>query len=108
VEVKNDFRSLVDGSPFAIELEKIEDGRVAPLLGKRASLRFLATEMIVRSSNLAANILLTRLGPDRVQRFTDELGAPTVHVRRCVEDGKAFEKGLNNETDAAGMAALME
>ena len=108
VEVKNDFRSLVDGSPFAIELEKVEDGKVAPLLGKRASLRFLATEMIVRSSNLAANILLSKLRPAAVQRFTDALGASTVHVRRCVEDGKAFEKGLNNETDAAGMAALME
>ena len=29
-------------------------------------------------------------------------------VRRCVEDAKAFEKGLNNETDAAGMGAVME
>jgi beta-lactamase class A len=31
-----------------------------------------------------------------------------VKVRRCVEDLKAHEKGLNNETDAAGMASVME
>ena len=107
IEVRNEFKSLVDGSPFTLELEAVEDGQVSPLLGKKASLGFLMREMIVRSSNLATNLLLSMLGPGAVQKFTDELGAPTLHVRRCVEDGKAYEKGLNNETDAAGMAALM-
>jgi beta-lactamase class A len=105
--VKNDFRSLVDGSPFSIGLEE-NDGPTAARLGKTATIEFLATEMIVRSSNLATNILLSFVGPGNVQRFTDALGAPTVHVRRCVEDTKAYEKGLNNETDAAGMGAVME
>ncbi len=105
--VKNEFRSLVDGSPFSIGLEE-NDGPTVAHAGKMAPVEFLAKEMIVRSSNLATNILLTRLGPENVQKFTDALGAPTVHVRRCVEDGKAYEKGLNNETDAAGMGAVME
>ena len=64
--------------------------------------------MIVRSSNLATNLVLSLVGPENVQAFTDALGAPTVKVRRCVEDLKAFDKGLNNETDAAGMASVME
>jgi beta-lactamase class A len=105
--VKNDFKSLVDGSPFSIGLED-NDGPTVARLGKTATIEFLATEMIVRSSNLATNILLSLLGPENVQKFTDALGAPTVHVRRCVEDSKAYEKGLNNETDAAGMGAVME
>ncbi|MDL2718513.1 MAG: serine hydrolase, partial [Acidobacteriota bacterium] len=105
--VKNEFKSLVDGSPFSIGLED-NDGPTAAYLGKTATIEFLANEMIVRSSNLSTNILLTFLGPGEVQTFTNELGAPTVHVRRCVEDSKAFEKGLNNETDAAGMGAIME
>jgi beta-lactamase class A len=105
--VKNEFRSLVDGSPFSIGLEE-NDGPTAAYLGKPATIEFLAREMIVRSSNLATNILLTFLGPAEVQKFTNELGAPTVHVRRCVEDTKAFEKGMNNETDAAGMGTVME
>ncbi|HEY3350430.1 MAG TPA: serine hydrolase [Thermoanaerobaculia bacterium] len=105
--VKNEFRSLVDGSPFSIGLED-NDGPTVARAGKTATLEFLAREMIVRSSNLATNILLTLLGPAEVQRFTDTLGAPTVHVRRCVEDTRAFEKGMNNETDAAGMGAVME
>ncbi|MGZ5429249.1 MAG: serine hydrolase, partial [Thermoanaerobaculia bacterium] len=105
--VKNEFRSLVDGSPFSIGLEE-SDGPTVQKLGGTASLEFLAREMIVRSSNLATNILLSLVGPASVQSFTESLGAPTVHVRRCVEDSKAFEKGLNNETDAAGMGAIME
>ncbi len=105
--VKNEFKSLVDGSPFSIGLEE-NDGPTVAHAGKTAPIEFLAREMIVRSSNLATNILLTLLGPENVQKFTDALGAPTVHVRRCVEDGKAYEKGLNNETDAAGMGAVME
>ncbi len=105
--VKNEFKSLVDGSAFSIGLED-NDGPTAAYLGKTATIEFLANEMIVRSSNLSTNILLTFLGPGEVQKFTDELGAPTVHVRRCVEDTKAYEKGMNNETDAAGMGTIME
>ena len=108
VPVKNEFKSLVDGSPFSIDLEPETDGPTTKKLGGKATLEFLVTEMIVRSSNLAANIVLSLAGPANVQAFTDALGAPTVKVRRCVEDSKAFEKGVNNETDAAGMAAVME
>ena len=107
VPVKNEFMSLVDGSPFSIGLEE-GDGPTLKHLGGRATLEFLVTEMIVRSSNLATNLVLSLVGPENVQAFTDALGAPTVKVRRCVEDSKAFDKGLNNETDAAGMASVME
>ena len=107
VLVKNEFRSLVDGSPFSIGLEET-DAPTMKKLGGKATLEFLVTEMIVRSSNLATNLVLSLVGPESVQAFTDALGAPTVKVRRCVEDSKAFDKGVNNETDAAGMAAVME
>ena len=106
--VKNEFRSLVDGSPFSIGLEPETDGPTMAFLGKTAPLEFLLGEMIIRSSNLATNLVLSRVGPEAVQKFTDAFGAKTVKVRRCVEDSKAYEKGLNNETDAAGMAVVME
>ena len=105
--VKNEFKSLVDGSPFSIGLEE-SDGPTMKKLGGTATLEFLVTEMIVRSSNLATNLVLSLVGPANVQTFTESLGAPTVKVRRCVEDSKAFDKSLNNETDAAGMGAVME
>ncbi|MFI5120800.1 MAG: serine hydrolase [Thermoanaerobaculia bacterium] len=107
IPVKNEFKSLVDGSPFSIGLEE-SDAPTMKKLGGKASLEFLVTEMIVRSSSLATNLVLSLVGAENVQAFTDALGAPTVKVRRCVEDSKAFDLGLNNETDAAGMAAVME
>ena len=106
--VRNEFRSIVDGSLFQIDLDPADDGPTAAFLGKTAPLEFLVREMIVRSSNLATNIVLSRVGPESVQTFLDGLGAPTVKVRRCVEDSKAYGKGLNNETDAAGMGVVME
>ena len=109
--VRNEFRSVVDGSTFSIGADGLDpenEGPTMALLGKSAPLEFLVREMIVRSSNLATNVVLSSVGPEAVQRFTDVLGAPTVKVRRCVEDSKAYEKGLNNETDAAGMATVME
>jgi beta-lactamase class A len=107
IPVKNEFKSLVDGSPFSVGLEE-SDGPTMKKLGREATLEFLVTEMIVRSSNLAANLVLSLVGPENVQALTNDLGASTVKVRRCVEDSKAFAQGLNNETDAAGMAAVME
>ena len=108
VPVVDCFPSALDGSPFRIELEEEGDGRIAPFIGKSARVDFVAREMIVRSSNLATNLMLGLCPPKDVQRFADALGAPTVKVRRMVSDEKAFEAGFSNETDAGGMAALME
>jgi len=108
VPVVDCFPSIVDGSPFRLELEAGGDERIAPFIGGTARVDFVAREMIVRSSNLATNLMLGLCPPKDVQRFVDALGAPTVKVRRMVEDTKAYEAGISNETDAEGMAALME
>lgn len=102
------FPSAVDGSPFDVEMDPASEGRLAPYLGKSARLDFLAREMIVRSSNVATNLMLGLCPPADVQRLVDALGAPSVKVKRGVADEKAFEAGFSNETDAEGMAALME
>ena len=108
IDVRNEFKSLADGSPFTVELDADSEGPVAAKLGQKAPIGFLAREMIVRSSNLATNLLLQHVGAEAVQRFLDELGAPTVRFRRGMFDMKAFDKGVFNETDASGMAALIE
>lgn len=102
------FSSVVDGSPFQLELDPESDGRLAPYLMQSARLDFLMREMIVRSSNVATNLMLGLCPPKDVQRFTDALGAPSVKVRRMVEDTKAYDAGIANETDAEGMAVLVE
>jgi len=108
VPVVDCFSSAVDGSPFRVEMDPESDGRLAPYLTQPARLDFLMREMIVRSSNVATNLMLGLCPPKDVQAFVDTLGAPGVKVRRMVEDTKAFEAGISNETDAEGMAVLME
>lgn len=108
VLVKKEFRSLVDGSPFTCEPEEGADSDVVPLLGKNAPLSLLVRAMITRSSNIATNLVLEVVGAEKVQALDDRLGAPTVKVRRMVSDLKAFDAGISNETDAAGMAAVMK
>ena len=70
--------------------------------------RALCEAMITVSSNLAANVLIERLGPRNIQATTDTLGATGMHVLRGVEDQKAFDKGLNNTTTARALLTLME
>ena len=108
VPVVDCFPSAIDGTPFKIELENVSDDRIAPFIGKSARIDFVAREMIVRSSNLATNVMLGLCPPKDVQRFVDALGAPSLKVRRMVSDEKAYAAGFSNETDAEGMATLME
>ena len=108
IPVVDCFPSAVDGAPFRVEMDPESEGRLAPYLGSHARLDFLLRQMIVRSSNVATNLVLDLCPPKEVQAFVDALGAGGVKVRRKVADEKAFEAGLSNETDAEGMAALME
>ena len=108
VPVVDCFSSAVDGSPFRVEMDPESDGRLMPYLTQPARLDFLMREMIVRSSNVATNLMLGLCPPRDVQAFADALGAPGVKVRRMVEDERAYQAGISNETDAEGMAALME
>lgn len=63
--------------------------------------------MITRSSNFATNTLITLVGGEAVTKSMRELGAQRIQVRRGVEDGKAFEKGLNNTTTARDLAIIL-
>jgi len=63
--------------------------------------------MITRSSNLATNTLMTLVGADAVTSTMRSLGAQRIQVLRGVEDGKAFEKGLNNTTTARDLGLIL-
>jgi acetylornithine deacetylase/succinyl-diaminopimelate desuccinylase-like protein len=84
------------------------DAVVYQRVGTTMSYRELAEALITVSSNFATNLLIERLGVKNIQRTTDALGAPGMHVLRGVEDDKAFQKGLNNTTTARALETLME
>ena len=105
--VHNEFPSLVDGSPFSVGEADDSEKELYSQLGEQVPLIDLAVPMIANSSNLATNLLVELLGAPNVTDFMRKLGAHGVHVRRGVEDGKAFQMGLNNSVTARGLTAIM-
>jgi beta-lactamase class A len=106
--VKNEFASIVDGSPYTLSMGDDSDAEVYTRVGQTMTLLELCEPMITVSSNFATNLLIQRLGAPNVQRTVDGMGAGGMIVRRGVEDSKAFAKGLNNSTTARALMVLME
>ena len=108
LRVRNEFHSIVDGSPYRLDAGDDSDAEVYKAIGGTMTLRQLCDAMITTSSNLAANLLIERLGVDRIRGTVHALGADGMQVLRGVEDGKAFDQGLNNTTTARGLLVLFE
>jgi beta-lactamase class A len=63
--------------------------------------------MITRSSNLATDLLIEKLGVANIQARVHMLAADDMHVLRGVEDSKAFQAGMNNTTTANALFVLL-
>jgi beta-lactamase class A len=106
--IVNAFRSIVDGSRYVLAEDDAADKDVVAALGRTLTLRLLCESMITVSSNLAANLLIEKLGVENIQRTVSALGADGMRVLRGVEDQKAFDKALNNTTTARALLVLFE
>lgn len=106
--IRNDFRSIVDGSPYKLSAGDDSDTEVYAAVGRTMTLRQLCDAMITVSSNFAANLLIEKLGVENIGRTVTALGADGMRMLRGVEDQKAFDKGLNNTTTARGLMALLD
>jgi beta-lactamase class A len=104
----NQFASIVDGSPFSVAPIDDSDSTMYLRIGSRVPARELVERMIVRSSNLATNAVIALVGAERANATAHALGARNIRVLRGVEDGKAFQKGLNNTTTARDLGVLLE
>jgi len=104
----NQFPSIVDGSPFSVASIDDSDSTMYQRIGQRVPARELVERMIVRSSNLATNAVIELVGAPNADSTAHALGARTMRVLRGVEDGKAFQKGLNNTTTARDLGMLLE
>lgn len=105
VKIHNTFKSIVDGSDFKVEVDN--DGSLYRRLGQTRPLGEIITLVITRSSNLGTNLLVERMGVDRINRLARRMGAENTVILRGVEDIKAYREGLNNETDALDMLRLV-
>ncbi len=107
ITLRNQFASIVDGSPFSLSAGDDSDSSLYAQVGRPVALRELNERMITRSSNLATNAVIALLDARAANATARALGASTMQVRRGVEDTKAFNAGLNNTTSARDLGMLM-
>jgi len=100
VLVRNEFVSIFDGSKYSLESREDSDQALYEDIGKELPLENLVRRMIVRSSNLATNIVIEFVGAKRIMALMKEIGANDIQVLRGVEDDKAYHAGMNNTTTA--------
>jgi beta-lactamase class A len=108
VEIKNTFKSIADGSSFVLDQGSDGDQGIYKLIGKKLTIADLIYRMIIRSSNLATNLMIELVGAQNANRTIRTYGARNMQVLRGVEDGKAYQKGLNNTTTAYDLMRIFE
>jgi beta-lactamase class A len=107
IELKNEFASIVDGSPYTLSAADDSDSLVYSWIATRVAVHDLLEHMIVRSSNLATNTLIGLVDAKAANATAYALGAKDIQVLRGVEDNKAYAAGMNNTTTARDLATLM-
>ena len=106
--VKNQFKSILDGSAYSLELGRDSGEHLYEQIGQKRSIEDLVTDMIIYSSNLATNIIIELADAKNVNRTMRNLGAKNIDVLRGVEDMKAYEAGLSNSTTAYDLMLIFE
>src|SRR5207245_208411 len=107
VTITNTFRSIVDSSPYQLDVTDDSDSSLYKRLGQRTSIRQLIELMQTVSSNLATNLLIAKVDAKRANATAHALGADSILVLRGVEDDKAYRAGLNNTTTARDLGMLL-
>ncbi len=106
--VKNRFASVVDGSPFRVKTNEDGDSLVIRAIGTKMTVRQLVERMMVRSSNLATNLLVERVTPDSVTKTMRVMGAKDTRIVSGRDDVTAAAKGLKNSTTALDQLIVMK
>jgi beta-lactamase class A len=107
VRVTSQFTSAADGAPFEVTPDYDNDDEPWQRLGTTVPLRWLTERAIVRSSNLATNLVLARVGTAAVNDVYERVGATTARLRRGIQDTRAGDAGLTNTGTASDLAAVV-
>jgi beta-lactamase class A len=106
--VKSTFKSILDGSEYTMDSLNDSETDLYKHVGKKLPISDLLFRMITKSSNLATNNMIELVGAKNVTKTMRSLGAKKIEVLRGVEDTKAFEKGMNNTTNAYDLMLIFE
>ena len=106
--IKNEFKSIVDGSLFSLDSTDDSDPELYKYINSKRTLSSLMERMIDMSSNLATNLIIDLVGAQNVNTTMKKLGVKNLKVLRGVEDQKAFDLKLNNVTTADDQLIIYE
>jgi beta-lactamase class A len=106
--IKNEFKSIVDGSSYSLDPNDDSELELYKQVGKKLPLSDVLYQMIIASSNLATNLIIEWVDARNVTRTMRSLGAMDIEVLRGVEDDKAFAKGLNNSVTAFDLMIIFD
>jgi beta-lactamase class A len=107
VIVHDDFESAIGCTRFSMDRTEDSDEQTWRRMGERVALRWLANRAIVRSGNLATNLLLESVGLPAVAETLEFLGAKSSTVARGIEDAPAREAGHQNLVTAEDLALTL-
>ncbi|MBO0829245.1 MAG: serine hydrolase [Streptosporangiales bacterium] len=107
VGVHADFASGDGETRFTAGEEEDGDDQAWARLGEDVPLRWLLRRMIVRSGNLATNLVIEHLGFDAVAEAWRACGARHSRVARLLGDAAADLRAKRNLVTAADLAAVM-
>ena len=105
--IHNEFHSIVDNSSYQLDPKDDSETDLYKAEGQTRELGNLCDLMITRSSNLATNLLIEKLGVEDIRATVHSFGADGMRVLRGVEDQKAYGQGLNNTTTARALQTLL-
>ncbi len=99
--------SVVPGAVVTVTKDYDNDDAPWDRLGKPATLRWLGERAVLRSSNLATNLLLHHVGLPAVAEVLADAGTRHTHVRRGIQDFAGFRAEPDgNVVTAADLAVL--
>ncbi len=108
VPVHNSFASAADGSPFSLDQSEDQDDETWARLGDVCTLRVLADHALVKSGNLATDLVLEHVGAEEVAAVLVDAGCSSrTRIPRGIEDLAAARAGLNNLVTAEDLGRVL-
>jgi len=105
IRVRPIFHSVVDGTAYSVDPASGDD--LAHNAGQLMTLRDLCEVMITRDSDIAANLLIEKLGLQPIQNRIHSLGADGMVLASYFDDEKAVAKGIRNATTPRALMTIL-
>lgn len=104
VQVRSAFTGRVDS--FRLRASEDQDPLTWQQVGRQVRLAMLVERMIIDSSNIATNLVMTDLGPDPIAAFLSGRDGD-LRVERLIGDSAAEASGYTNTVTARSLETLM-